>query len=143
MMKKTNMKKTMMKKISACQLCNGNCQACYYADVCGIYNDVNVNVPLVSVYKADANMALCEGRHAIPQATDGAIFGNSIDPLDVDGLEAVAKRKLSGLDSLNLYVTGLTVALVAVLNATRELGISVTLYHYNRENGDYYPQEVK
>lgn len=45
--------------------------------------------------------------------------------------------------SLNLYVTGLTVALIAVLNATRELNIKVTLWHFDRENGKYYSQEVK
>lgn len=43
---------------------------------------------------------------------------------------------------LNLYVTGLTVALIAVLNVCRKEGIKVTLYHYNTESGDYFPQEV-
>lgn len=42
----------------------------------------------------------------------------------------------------DLYVTGLTVALVAVLNACHKLGIVVTLYHYDREEGNYYPQQV-
>lgn len=45
--------------------------------------------------------------------------------------------------SLDLYVTGLTVALVAVLNVCREEGVKVTLHHFNRENGTYYAQEVK
>lgn len=43
---------------------------------------------------------------------------------------------------LDLYVTGLTVALISVLNACRELEIEVTLYHYDRESGNYYPQQV-
>lgn len=89
-------------------------------------------------------MALCEGRHEIPQAVDGSIFGNTIDPLDPNGLQAEAKSKLRELDikSLDLYVTGLTVALISVLNACRELEIEVTLYHYDRESGNYYPQQV-
>ena len=89
-------------------------------------------------------MALCEGRHAIPQAVDGAIFDTVINPLDVEGLQTEAHNKLKALDikSLDLYVTGLTVALVAVLNACRQLGIVVTLYHYDREEGNYYPQKV-
>lgn len=43
---------------------------------------------------------------------------------------------------LNLYVTGLTVALIAVLNVCRKEGIKVTLYHYNTATKEYFPQEV-
>lgn len=46
------------------------------------------------------------------------------------------------IDRLRLYVTGLSVALVAALNACRELGIAVELLHYDRETGTYYGQEV-
>ncbi len=75
---------------------------------------------------------------------DGAIFGNTINPLDTQGLQVEAESKLKALDikSLDLYVTGLTVALIAVLNACRQLEIVVTLYHYDRESGNYYPQQV-
>lgn len=91
-----------------------------------------------------ASMALCEGRHAIPQAVDGAIFNTVINPLDVEGLQSEAYNKLKALDikSLDLYVTGLTVALVSVLNACHQLGIVVTLYHYDREEDNYYSQQV-
>mgnify|MGYP000961133140 CR=1 FL=1 len=43
---------------------------------------------------------------------------------------------------LRLYVTGLSVALVAALNACQELGIDVELLHFDRASGDYYSQEV-
>ena len=89
------------------------------------------------------NMALCEGRHTIPMATDGYIFPSTVDPLDTEKLERDAAASLDGVKKLNLYVTGLTVALIATLNACKGLGISVTLYHYDRESGEYYPQEVK
>lgn len=89
------------------------------------------------------NMSLCEGRHQIPEATDGSIFGNELDPLAVENLEIEAVNKLQDVESLNLYVTGLTVALVAVLNACRTLDIKVTLYHFDRESGTYYSQKVK
>ena len=65
------------------------------------------------------------------------------DPLDLTGMEREAAKQLRGVFTLNLYVTGLTVALIAVLNVCREQKIKVTLYHYNRETGNYYPQEVK
>lgn len=124
-------------------------------------------------------MALCEGRHSIPDAVDGAIFPATIgDVTDVRGLEvaaeaAIARAALARYRAgesqylptakyaqavedmgrfprvdvaptfgLVIYVTGLTVALVAVINACLRVGISVTLMHFNRETGDYYPQDV-
>lgn len=91
---------------------------------------------------ATLSMALCEGRHAIPNATNGAIFGNTINPLDVSGLEETAFHKLEGVKALNLYVTGLSVALVAVINVCHRENIILTLWHFDRDSGNYYPQSV-
>lgn len=135
-----------MSKICACELCNNNCMGCWYSDQCGYYNDTKDGaIPMMEVPKKAVSMALCKGRHEIPEAIDGAIFDSEVNPLKVAELEAEAKHKLGklGCKVLNLYVTGLTVALVAVLNACRELGITVCLYHYDRETGSYYSQEVK
>lgn len=87
-------------------------------------------------------MALCEGRHEIPGAEDGAIFGNSLNPLDLEGMRSSAAAKLEGVAALDLYVTGLTVALVEVINFCHAQGISLTLWHFDRESGSYYPQTV-
>lgn len=43
---------------------------------------------------------------------------------------------------VNIYVTGPAVALVAALNAMRKEGISVTLFHYNKDTDSYFPQEA-
>ena len=91
-------------------------------------------------------MELCKGRHEIPQATDGAIFENTIvDPTDVQGLYEHAVSVL-GRDPkperLVLYVTGMTVALVAVINACNVLGIRLALKHFNRDTGEYYTQHL-
>ena len=90
-------------------------------------------------------LALCEARHEMPDCVQGAIFKNTIDPLDVAGLELKATVKLYQFEvkELHLYVTGLTVALIAVLNAAKKCNIPVTLYHYNRNNNEYYPQKVE
>lgn len=125
------------------------------------------------------HMALCEGRHDIPQATDGAIFPAVIpDVTDVRGLEVAAEAAIAraalahyragesqclptakyaqaveGMGrfprvdvapgfGLVLYVTGLSVALVSVINVCMRVGISLTLMHFNRATGDYYPQGV-
>lgn len=131
-----------MKKYK-CNECGGNCYGCFYTELCDKWLDVAPYEPYFEEVD-HASMALCEGRHEIPQAVDGSIFGNTIDPLDPNGLQAEAKSKLRELDikSLDLYVTGLTVALISVLNACRELEIEVTLYHYDRESGNYCPQKV-
>ena len=44
--------------------------------------------------------------------------------------------------SLHLVISGLTVALVATLNACKTLGIQVTLLHFDRKRKEYYPQQV-
>lgn len=115
----------------ACSRCGNNCWGCFYSEECPVWNDQDAEptqIPVAEVY-----MSLCEGRHEIPQAIDGSIFGT----------EREASEQLRGVFTLNLYVTGLTVALIAVLNVCREQKIKVTLYHFNRETGNYYPQEVK
>ena len=89
-------------------------------------------------------LGLCQGRHPMP--VENYIFGESVNPLDVDGLEKEAVTELlefGKLKHIDLYVSGLTVALIAALNACRQLSIAVTLYHFDRDSGTYYPQEVK
>ena len=87
-------------------------------------------------------MCLCEGRHEIPGAEDGAIFGNFLNPLDIEGMRETVSGKLADVKCLNLYVTGLTVALVEVINFCHATGVRLTLWHFDRETGGYYPQEV-
>lgn len=92
-----------------------------------------------------AHMALCNGRHAIPDAVDGSVFEHEIaDPTDVAGMEAKAHARLFDMDitSLELYVTGLTIALIATINACKKLDISVVLWHFDRNTGAYYKQDV-
>lgn len=136
----------MKKQIYACEKYNGNCMFCFYADICGYYNETDLSdIPQVEVEVDSVSMTLCEGRHAIPQAIDGAIFGNELDPLATTELEAEAYNKLKEMEikTLNLYVTGLTVALVSVINACRKLNIKLTLWHYDRNTNGYYPQSVE
>ena len=89
----------------------------------------------------NVKMGLCRGRHDIP-GVENYIFPSQVDPLDLAGQAATAAAALAGVEALDLYVTGLTVALVTVINHCRQAGISLTLYHFDRESGDYYPQPV-
>ena len=66
-------------------------------------------------------VAVCKGRHEIPQAIDGSIFGNTIKEMDPLSLLLEASKRLfsdfalrSG-DRVDLYVTGLTMATLAIV----------------------------
>ena len=57
---------------------------------------------------------LCKGRHTTP--AENAIFSNSVNPTDVDALFDEAWGKIpEDCDALDVYVTGLTVAMLAVV----------------------------
>lgn len=87
---------------------------------------------------------LVQGRHEISEVKD-YIFTNTLDPADIMGIRSLAKKSLEFLykgDSLTVYVTGLTVALVEVINICHSKGVRLTLMHFDRETGTYFPQEV-
>lgn len=88
-------------------------------------------------------MVLCAARHSHP-TIDGlpAIFEGEINPMDFNGMMKIAARKLKGVDALDLYVTGLTPALVAVLNVCIISAIPCRLWHYNRATNAYDVQIV-
>lgn len=94
------------------------------------------------MHKKPMKLALCAGRHNIPQA-EGAVFAGAVDPINPQKLENIAYFSLQNCCKLDLYVTGLTIALVAVINVCRELRIPVTLWHFNRDTNDYFPQELR
>lgn len=87
---------------------------------------------------------LVQGRHEIPDVSE-YIFENALDPADIQGIRSLAKKSLEFLskgDSLTVYVTGLTAALVEVINICHEKGVRLTLMHFDREKGTYFPQEI-
>lgn len=88
-------------------------------------------------------IGLCKGRHEIREVQN-YIFPQEVNPLDVKGLEETSLEIVSKIeaDELHVYVTGLTVALIASLNACKKLNKKVVLYHFDRTSGEYYPQEV-
>ena len=90
------------------------------------------------------NMGVCWGRHNIPEAVDGFIFPEVIDIKNVKALEVAAFDVLNNNPNarLNLFITGLTVAVIAVLNSARRLGMPVTAWHFDRETGKFFPQKI-
>ena len=94
--------------------------------------------------KLGKTMALCEGRHEFPEDVDGYIFPNIIeDPTDVGALTDTAIAAIGeDVVQLRLYVTGMSVALCAVINACRVRNINLVLLHYDRNTGSYYEQII-
>lgn len=91
------------------------------------------------------NVALCEGRHAMPNGVEGSIFPNAVDPTDLVSLDLIAEMFVNNNlgKQINIYVTGLSVALVAVIKAARGKNVGLSLFHYNRDTGNYYKQTVQ
>lgn len=107
-------------------------------------------------------VALCEARHPIMiegVSLDRAIYPQVVEnPMDFKGLEEFAydwfssERNLVDIKErdnweINIYVTGLTPCLIAVLNIIqyfKDGGFNVkpTLYHYNRDTQGYEAQAI-
>lgn len=93
--------------------------------------------------KVDADVyGLVDGRHAMP--VEEHVFELIEDMFRFGELERVAMNNIvKTSDTLVLYVTGLTVATISVINVAKNLGYKqVVLKHYNRDNGLYESQWV-
>lgn len=93
--------------------------------------------------KVDADVyGLVSGRHEMP--VEEYIFTEIEDMFKFFNLEVQAISSIKKTsDLLVLYVTGLTVATVSVLNVAKKLGYKdVVLKHYNRDSGLYESQWV-
>lgn len=93
--------------------------------------------------KVEADVyGLISGRHAMP--VEEYVFDEIEDmfrffDLEVKALSSIEKTS----DLLVLYVIGLTVATISVINVAKKLGYKdVVLKHYNRDNGLYESQWV-
>lgn len=93
--------------------------------------------------KVDADVyGLVSGRHEM--TVEEYIFTEIEDMFKFFNLEVQAISSIKKTsDLLVLYVTGLTVATVSVLNVAKKLGYKdVVLKHYNRDSGLYESQWV-
>ena len=96
------------------------------------------------------SLGLIKGRHKIKEVSDYICNKQIEDVTDVYGITMYVEQRVAEIVNSNkfkishiyLYVTGLTVALVAAINAIRRRGIRLTLMHYDRETAMYFSQEV-
>jgi hypothetical protein len=93
-------------------------------------------------------IGVCKGRHDIKDVAT-YVFKTEIpaellvNPALLQKQARLAFQDLSPeITNVDLYVTGLTVAMIAAVNAIKLSSRAVTLYHYDRESGNYFPQDV-
>ncbi|MDO4793451.1 MAG: hypothetical protein Q3993_04660 [Filifactor alocis] len=87
-------------------------------------------------------MGCVAGRHDIKQAVDGYLFERVEDVHDYEYMRDVIERKLALAGSLDLYVTGLTAVTAEAVATCCKYGIELTLFHYDRETGEYKAQVI-
>ena len=94
--------------------------------------------------------ALCSSRHPMPVEMPSIFPETVTDPTDIDALMGIVDAKLSelnagkafALEPIDLYVTGLTVCVGAVVRYCYLHMVPCTLHHFDRTTGDYYPQVI-
>lgn len=91
------------------------------------------------------SFGLVSGRHPLP--VDAYVLDEVKDVTDVaairDAVRESLDAKLSADDtSIALYVTGLTVITLEVVNYCVDHKLGLTCYHFNRDTGDYFSQVV-
>ena len=92
-------------------------------------------------------LGLVEGRHDLPVNTFIYQEGDITFPLDMGKLAEIADKRLSALGaitytSLDVYVTGLTAATLAVMRVAFVRGYLVTFHHFDRDSGTWLSQDV-
>lgn len=88
-------------------------------------------------------LALCKGRHKFPKDCTGYIFPHAVDPTDLPRLDREVRKRFQKVPyRLDVYVTGLTVALISVVNFCVRNNVWLVLWHYDSSTGGYYPQSV-
>lgn len=91
-------------------------------------------------------LGLCKSRHDI-EGVHNYVFPQTLDPTNLSEISRICRKKMIALgvkqgDQIDLYVTGLSVALVDVINYCIVNQVQLNLYHYNRDTGTYYKQVV-
>ena len=101
-------------------------------------------------------LGVCKGRHVIPQVPENNYIFREEIPVELlcSSKDLEKKAELAFWEirrptlvegerpQVHVYVSGLTIAVMAIVTACKKNGHAVTLMHYNRDTGGYYPQEV-
>jgi hypothetical protein len=88
-------------------------------------------------------IGLVRGRHEL-NVTGNYIFEEVPNDkiFDLEWQRKKIDAKLNHEKVIHMYVTGLTICLVSVINYCKETGKKLTLWHYNRETDTYIRQNI-
>ncbi|MCS4487172.1 hypothetical protein [Staphylococcus americanisciuri] len=89
----------------------------------------------------ELSLGLVAGRHEIDDV-DEYIFDGVKDVFDFADMQRQIHDKLCDAEAVTLYVTGLSVCLVEVMNYCIFNNVNLTLMHYDRESDTYVAQET-
>lgn len=98
---------------------------------------------------SEIHVALCDSRHEIPMAVNGSVFPEVIsNPMGFNALYGMCAEALdaavnNGVNRINVYVTGLTPALLTLINYCHDNGVTLITWHYDKVNGDYKPLPIR
>lgn len=90
---------------------------------------------------------LIKGRHSVPAAVKKFVFESDIpqahiaDPFFLEQI-CIDFLNLHRPDTVSVYVTGFTPALLALIRVCNERGIGLNAYNYDREAKTFWKQEV-
>ena len=87
-------------------------------------------------------LSLFQGRHPMPDEVTGAVLKFVKDPTDLKDITEQVHYSLKDCNELILYTTGLSVALVAVINYCEFNRIPLTVMHHDKVSNTYFPQEI-
>nr|DAX37483.1 MAG TPA: hypothetical protein [Caudoviricetes sp.] len=85
-------------------------------------------------------VGLIKGRHSLP--VDDYIFNEVDDVFDYAEMSNRIHTKLKLATSVDLYVTGLTTALIEVVNYCIIMNTNLTLWHYDKVSNKFVSQPV-
>lgn len=109
---------------------------------------------LETIFESEILLAFKDGCDKLsPRCVDGYLFDRTETTFSLSELEKVARNKMlmmkqfikPDLQRLTLYINPRTSVdhTIAVVNAAKEIGLSVTLMHYDKYNERWNEQEVK
>ena len=85
-------------------------------------------------------VGLIKGRHSLP--VDDYIFNEVDDVFDYAEMSNRIHTKLKLATRVDLYVTGLTTALIEVVNYCIIMNTNLTLWHYDKVSNKFVSQPV-
>lgn len=93
------------------------------------------------------NLGTCKGRHEMP--VEKFVFETIEDTTDIVALRETVWSfigdnfyEILRAEQINIYVTGLTVALIEIVNQFKKMADNIVLMHYDVKTNTYYPQRV-